>query len=326
MRKDIIFGVFLLVVVILSACDKIDVSKLSDKDLQRISKELIICNPPYIRHASDCCLDKNNNAICDNDEQIGQKLKTEQKATETPSGIESPIQETPAEPTHPETPVGKETEKVEGMCKFPDGIKCIDFKVNSVTNTIILKLENSFGNDIPDYQVVVTGCNRTTWWGNWQINEVKIFVQTRCDPLLFNLPVYNGDINVSYRRVNQGDIQKVQGTLVTKIERKNVEEKCTLEGTKCVDYKITPTNIQVRLLNGLGMDINSVVVEAENCENSGAGISLANGDSNTFTITCSPTLTGSQYDGQLTVSYTNTDTGVSHTNVGVGRLTGSIGS
>src|SRR3989338_7448968 len=99
MRKEVLLVLMVLLIIVITACEKIDVSRLSDKDLERISKELIVCNPPYIRHASDCCLDNNNNAICDDDEQTGEKSGTEQKVTETPSGIEPPVQETPAEPT-----------------------------------------------------------------------------------------------------------------------------------------------------------------------------------------------------------------------------------
>ena len=67
--NSLIVSVLVFVIIFISACDKIDVSKLSDKDLQRISKELVVCNKPYIRYASECCLDKNDNAICDKDEK-----------------------------------------------------------------------------------------------------------------------------------------------------------------------------------------------------------------------------------------------------------------
>lgn len=40
--------------------------------------ELIICNPPYIRKGNECCLDKNNNSICETDEQ-GFNTLTEMK-------------------------------------------------------------------------------------------------------------------------------------------------------------------------------------------------------------------------------------------------------
>ena len=67
MHKTSIVLIFLFL-FILVACDKVDVSKLSDADMKRIANNLIVCSPPYIRHGSDCCLDKNNNSICDSDE------------------------------------------------------------------------------------------------------------------------------------------------------------------------------------------------------------------------------------------------------------------
>ena len=73
------------------ACSNIDLSKLSDKDLEKVSKELIVCNQPYIRYSTGCCLDKNNNAICDNDE-------AEKVTKETPSSTTSPATEIPAQP------------------------------------------------------------------------------------------------------------------------------------------------------------------------------------------------------------------------------------
>jgi len=33
----------------------------------------VVCNEPYIRYADDCCLDQNNNKICDNDEKEDKK-------------------------------------------------------------------------------------------------------------------------------------------------------------------------------------------------------------------------------------------------------------
>lgn len=75
-------------------------------------KQGIICNPPYIQVGNDCCLDQNNNSICDKDEMLG---KTE---TETP-------QEEPAEEEQNESEMDKietiqgfktEREEVESWC------------------------------------------------------------------------------------------------------------------------------------------------------------------------------------------------------------------
>ncbi len=53
--------------VFISACDNLgnlDLSNVSEKDVNKI----IVCKAPYMRFASGCCLDKNDNKICDNDE------------------------------------------------------------------------------------------------------------------------------------------------------------------------------------------------------------------------------------------------------------------
>ena len=66
--KQIIFGILIIIILVLSGCSKLDISNLSDEDLARLSDNLIECNAPYIRYGVDCCLDQNSNSICDNDE------------------------------------------------------------------------------------------------------------------------------------------------------------------------------------------------------------------------------------------------------------------
>ncbi len=38
------------------------------------NNEGIVCNPPYIRKGSDCCLDRNYNNVCDNEENENYEL------------------------------------------------------------------------------------------------------------------------------------------------------------------------------------------------------------------------------------------------------------
>ncbi|MHC1567763.1 MAG: hypothetical protein ACXQTD_08740 [Candidatus Syntropharchaeia archaeon] len=38
--------------------------------VQQPKQETVTCNPPYIKVGTTCCLDENNNNICDKDEQI----------------------------------------------------------------------------------------------------------------------------------------------------------------------------------------------------------------------------------------------------------------
>jgi len=66
-----LFAVFLFAVVLITACEEITVSPTSE--------DAIVCDSPYIRHGTGCCLDKNDNQICDNDEKsIEKDTKTQQ--------------------------------------------------------------------------------------------------------------------------------------------------------------------------------------------------------------------------------------------------------
>ncbi|MDP3766348.1 MAG: hypothetical protein Q8R04_07590 [Nanoarchaeota archaeon] len=99
--------------------------------------------------------------------------------------------------------------------------------------------------------------------------------------------------------------------------------KCTLQsGIACLDHKATTANVQVVIQNSLGYDLSSISVKAGDCGNypeavgSTGQATLANGDKGTYTIPCSPVLSGSKYNKQLNVSYIITETGISHNSVG----------
>ena len=67
----------MLFTAIFSACGDLDLSNVSDEDLDRVSDKLVECNKPYIRFGTTCCLDENENNICDEDDR-----KKEQKELE----------------------------------------------------------------------------------------------------------------------------------------------------------------------------------------------------------------------------------------------------
>ena len=54
-------------ILILAGCQngQLDLSKVSEKDVDKLIK----CEQPYMRHASGCCLDQNDNNICDSDDR-----------------------------------------------------------------------------------------------------------------------------------------------------------------------------------------------------------------------------------------------------------------
>lgn len=93
--------------------------------------------------------------------------------------------------------------------------------------------------------------------------------------------------------------------------------KCTLQsGIACVDHKVIPTTVTVRITNSLGYDISAITVKASGCGTDSTPAALANGESGTYDMTCSPVLTGSKYNNQVNVSYTVTETLITHNNVG----------
>jgi hypothetical protein len=70
MEKILLICLYLSILLsLLCGCDKIDISKITDQDMNRISQNLIVCNKPYMRYSSGCCLDVNNNSVCDLDEK-----------------------------------------------------------------------------------------------------------------------------------------------------------------------------------------------------------------------------------------------------------------
>lgn len=66
--KEVLLIFTVLILFLIVGCDNVDLSKLSDEDLERISEKAVVCNKPYIRVGVGCCLDKNGNKICDKDE------------------------------------------------------------------------------------------------------------------------------------------------------------------------------------------------------------------------------------------------------------------
>lgn len=59
---------FLGGLAIFSGCAGVDLSSVSDEDLERVSEKAVVCNAPYIRVGIECCLDSDENKICDRDQ------------------------------------------------------------------------------------------------------------------------------------------------------------------------------------------------------------------------------------------------------------------
>jgi hypothetical protein len=111
---------------------------------------------------------------------------------------------------------------------------------------------------------------------------------------------------------------------------KFLPSKCTFQsGLACVDHRVQGSAgaggvglVTVAVQNSLGIDIDNIVVGVGGCGTSNSPASLANSAQATYSITCGAALTGSKYNGDVNVSYRNTNTGVNHVNTG--QLTARI--
>ena len=98
---------------------------------------------------------------------------------------------------------------------------------------------------------------------------------------------------------------------------KFLPSKCTLpSGLACLDHKASSSTVTLVIQNGIGYDLTNVSVSVTGCGATAAATTLDNGEQKTFDISCSPALTGSKFSGDVSISYTITDTGLSHTKTG----------
>lgn len=110
-----------------------------------------------------------------------------------------------------------------------------------------------------------------------------------------------------------------------------LSEKCTLPpGFACIDSKQqSPTQLLLVIQNSRGYDISGIVIQANgtssntSCTVTGSGAdnatnsgSLTNGAKSIYYPTCVDTLTAGKLKANIYISYTNTQTGVPHSEVG----------
>jgi len=65
--KFVFLSSLIFTFLLVSGCSELDLIQVSEEDVNKLIK----CDAPYIRHASGCCLDIDENSICDDDEISG---------------------------------------------------------------------------------------------------------------------------------------------------------------------------------------------------------------------------------------------------------------
>ena len=93
--------------------------------------------------------------------------------------------------------------------------------------------------------------------------------------------------------------------------------KCTLQaGIACLDHRATAVALTVNIQNSLGYDINLTEIAADQCVRDivPSPSSVSNGGQASYTLVC--TNSGSKYNGNVNLSFTNMLTGIAHKNQG----------
>lgn len=266
--KKYILGLILINIVFLTACENIDVSKVSDEDLARLSEKAVVCNEPYIRFGTSCCLDQNNNKICDRDErQLTEEEKEKEKDVnkETPSGITPPVTETPTEPTHPE--------KFIGACSIGNEFSCEDFKVEPTKTSLLI--QNAVGDTIKLTSIQIGDC-KNIFNQLMSTRMEKSFILTNCNNGAIGTK-FDEVITIEYytTKAGPGYPHKAQGSLTTKVEAGQVAieepqiswgfthgeppEEVTLISVN--DRGTSPFDVGIELTNNGNYNIEKIVIE-----------------------------------------------------------------
>jgi len=247
-------------------------------------EQQVVCNKPYIRFANTCCLDTNNDSICDSDKQI------------------SVTQEQPS--------------RIFGACTLSSGIACIDNKVE--TTGVVLLLQNSLGYPIRIESISFANnaaCIATpeTLLNNGDMATFMIFCETGSVDEQFS-----SDIRILVKRSETGSQDVLNGKLVSKIQPSQLTSPtklkpsmCTLPvGVACIDHIVETTGITLILQNTMGYAarIDSIsFTDKPSCTIS-PRTTMNNGDQATFSVRCLTGSVGDDFSSDLKIGITRTDT------------------
>lgn len=102
----------LMLCLVLLACSNIDLKNATPEDIEKIAAAVVICDDSYMRVGFECCLDANNDTICDNDERVKGRM------IELSEGDEDPLEnlglpkKTPTDESQEEVPAEDEPQEI----------------------------------------------------------------------------------------------------------------------------------------------------------------------------------------------------------------------
>src|SRR3989339_904104 len=216
--KKILFGLLLLGIIFVAGCQGLDLSKVSDGDLGRLSEKAIVCNTPYIRVGIECCLDQNDNKICDKDEGI---LSTPTKDVTSEESVAEEVQE----------PSQVQSQN----CILSPGLNCKSYKADATGITLLI--ENPGAKDL-----TITGVNFTNHAACTLSASQSL---TSGSSSTFTIPCTGGlsagsqfrdDIRVIYDETDGLSSLVNAGTVFFIVGRKTCTDECSVDSCSGFDY------------------------------------------------------------------------------------------
>ena len=170
-----------------------NVSGIRFHKIKAVSTQQTVCSAPYIRNGTNCCLDKNNNGICDIDEieKIKNESQMKMQLQMNESGQHAKINET-------QKPKPRIIEKAADKCSLTNEIKCVDYKNNS--NILQVSILNSMDSDISSVVAEVKDCGVSNKL-DLREGESKNFTIVCSTGSRFN---FDRQLSISYTVVNTG--------------------------------------------------------------------------------------------------------------------------
>lgn len=153
----------------------------------QIPSAIVVCNTPYIQVGGSCCLDRNGNKICDNDE--------------TP--VSAPV--TPYSP-------GKYISK---MCVINNPLSCDESSI--AAGAITLNIRNGGGEDYSISNIAITGCIDYTNTKSIANGGTSGAIAITCSGLASGDEV-NKDITITYKKTGGTIDQVVTGSISGQVE------------------------------------------------------------------------------------------------------------
>jgi hypothetical protein len=172
----------------------------------------VTCNSPYIQVGTSCCLDQNNNQICDNDEEIKTSLET----------ADAPIEKEVTINSNP---------KVEG--------DIFDGELYQIALT-----ENDLGSGEYFFNRVESGTFTNQAWASSedQTDFVKLAVENKFIDglyLTYHQTTFSGTKYVNYRTIRFGNIENAKTVFAKQSELNEVTPQEMIDESSTLTYRDT---------------------------------------------------------------------------------------